>query len=189
VSIVPEPPSASFKRTPPRSAEPLDGYVLSRRLIGTRIAAGFALQDSDGSRLRLAGTTTAHVVYLFPGSATSPIHGHDTPLADAEEHRAFRDLHERMTDLGLIVVGVSTQPEQKLTEAIAANRLPQPLASDPTFRLGDLLRLPEFRFGADRLYDRLTMLIIAGKITHIFYPVPAPGRHAEEVLAHITAWR
>jgi peroxiredoxin len=92
-----------------------------------------------------------------------------------------------MTALGLIVVGVSSQLAAKLREAIAANCLPQPLASDLTLRLGELLRLPTFRLGAEQLYERLTLLIVAGKITQVFYPVPSPGSHAAEVLDHLTS--
>lgn len=179
------PSGATFKRAPSRSPTLLDATVLRHRLIGRKLDADFALDATDGQQLRLGGPTAALAVYLFPGSATSPEYGHDTPLADAEEHRSFRDLHERLTRLGLIVVGVSSQPEAKLKEAIAANRLRQPLASDATLRLGELLKLPTFRAGAERAYERLTVLIVAGKISQVFYPVPTPGSHAQEVLAHL----
>lgn len=180
-----EPPGATYKR-PPHSAWPtqLEAISLRHRLIGRKLPTGFTIQSTDERQLRLAGPTAALVVYVFPGSATSPAHGPDTPLADAEEHRSFRDLNERLTRMGLIVVGVSSQPAVKLQEAIAANRLPQPLASDATRRVGELLNLPTFRAGAEPAYERLTILIIAGQITQVFYPVPTPGRHAEEVLAH-----
>ena len=42
----------------------------------------------------------------------------------------------------------------KLNEAIAANRLKQRLVSDPTLRLGELLKLPTFRAGAGAAYER-----------------------------------
>jgi peroxiredoxin len=178
--------SATFRRPPPRSPTPLDATVLRHRLVGTKVTAEFTVEATDGKQVRLGGPTAALVVYLFPGSTSSSEHGADTPLADAEEHRSFRDLHEQMTALGLIVVGVSSQPAAKLREPITANRLPQPLASDPTLRLGELLRLPTFRLGAEQLYERLTLLIVAGKITQVFYPVPSPGSHAAEVLDHLT---
>lgn len=177
--------TATFRRLPLRSPTPLDATALRHRLIGTEIAAEFTVETTDGKRVRLGGLTAALVAYLFPGSTSSPEHGADTPLADAEEHRSFRDLHERMASLGLIVVGVSSQPAAKLREAIIANDLPQPLASDPTLRLDELLRLPTFHLGGEQLYERLTLLIVAGKITRVFYPVPSPGRHASEVLDHL----
>lgn len=179
------PSSATFKRPAARSPTLLDATVLRHRLIGRQITADFALDATDGRQLRLGGPTAALVVYLFAGTPTSPEYGNDTPLADAEEHRSFRDLHRRMASLGLIVVGVSTQPAVKLNEAIAANRLKQRLVSDPTLRLGELLKLPTFRAGGGAAYERLTILIIAGKISQVFYPVPTPGSHAQEVLGHL----
>lgn len=73
-------------------------------------------------------------------------------------------------------------------QSASASRLSQPLASDPTLRLDELLRLPTLRLGAEQLYERLTILIVAGKITRVFYPVPNPGSHAAEVLDHLTGW-
>lgn len=179
------PPSVTFKRAPPRSSTLLDATVFRHRLIGRTITADFTVNATDEQQqLHLGGPTAALIVYLFPGSASSPAHGHDTPLADAEEHRSFREAHEQLSSLGLIVVGVSSQPAATLQDAIAANRLTQLLASDPTLRLGKLLDLPTFPVGGGRAYERLTILIVAGQITQVFYPVPTPGRHAEEVLAH-----
>jgi peroxiredoxin len=178
--------SATFRRLPLRSPTPLDATMLRHRLIGKKIAAEFTVEATDGRQVRLGGVTAALVAYLFPGSTSSPEHGADTPLADAEEHRSFRDLYAQMTALGLSIVGVSSQPVAKLQDAIAANRVSQPLVSDPTLRLDELLRLPTFRLGGEQLYERLTLLIVAGKITRVFYPVPNPGSHAAEVLDHLT---
>jgi peroxiredoxin len=177
------PSSATYKR-PPRPSL-LDATMLRHRLIGATLTADFTVQTTDREQVGLGGPIAAVVAYLFPGSTSSPDHGADTPLADAEEHRSFRDLHERLAALELIVVGVSSQPEEKLREAIAANRLCQPLASDPTLRLAERLKLPTFPAGGQRVYERLTLLIIAGRITEVFYPVPTPGRHAEEVLQRL----
>ena len=94
------PSSATFKRPPARSPTLLDATVLRHRLIGRQITADFALDATDRRQLRLGGPTAALVVYLFPGTATSPEYGNDTPLADAEEHRSFRDLYRRMASLG-----------------------------------------------------------------------------------------
>jgi len=168
-------PSATSRRLPLCWPTSLDATTLRHRLIGTKIAVEFTVEATDGKHARLGGVTAALVAYLFPGSTSSPEHGADTPLADAEEHRSFRDLHEQTTALGLTVVGVSSQPVAKLQDAIAA-----------TLRLDELLRLPTFRLGAEQLYERLTILIVAGKITRVFYPVLNPGSHAAEVLDHLT---
>jgi len=163
--------------------------MVRHRLIGTKLAAGFEVEDTSGHRLRLGGPSGAVAAYFFPGSTTSPAHGQDTPLADAEEHRAFRDARERLSDFGLNVVGVSSQPAAKLQQAIAANDLHHPLTSDPRLKLGELWSLPNFPLGGGRVYERLTLLVIAGRITQVFYPVPVPGHAAQEVLDHITGGR
>jgi peroxiredoxin len=178
-------PSTTFRRLPLRSPTSLDATILRHRLIGTKVAAKFTVGATNGKQVRLGGPAAALVAYLFPGSASSPEYGADTPLVDAEQHCSFRDLHEEMTALGLIVVGISNQPAAKLREMIAASGLPQLLVSDPTLRLGEMLRLPTFRLGAEQLYERLTLLVVAGKITRAFYPVPNPSRHAAEVLDHL----
>jgi peroxiredoxin len=183
---MPRPPSATPKRAHQAWPTPLEAIGLRHRLIGA-VAPELTLQSTGRQELNLTDGRASLVAYLFPGSATSPAHGDDTPLADAEEHRAFRDLHKRITRLECMVVGISSQPVAKLQEASEANRLCQPLASDQAFQLQDLLKLPTFRVGAEHIYERLTILITAGKITQVFYPVPAPGRHPEEVLEHIAA--
>ncbi len=184
---MPRRPSATPTRAPnPAWPTRLEAIGLRHRLIGA-VAPELTLQSTGGQELKLTDAPSSLVAYMFPGSATSPAHGSDTPLADAEEHRAFRDLHKRITRLECMVVGISSQPVAKLQEASEANRLRQPLASDQAFQLRDLLKLPTFRVGAEHIYERLTILITAGKITQVFYPVPAPGRHAEEILEHIAA--
>ncbi len=141
------------------------------------------LASAGGERIRLGDDDASLVAYIYPGSDTSDQHGSDTPLADSEEHRGFRDLHEVFTALHLTIIGVSSQPAEKLREAITSNRLLQQLASDPTLRLAELLNLPTFRVRGERFYHRLTIVVVRGKITQVYYPVTIPGRHAAEVLA------
>jgi len=43
--------------------------------------------------------------------------------------------------------------------------------------------LPTFAFEGATLYKRVTLVLEAGRITKIFYPVFPPDRNAEEVLA------
>ena len=42
--------------------------------------------------------------------------------------------------------------------------------------------LPVFAAGGLTLYRRLTVIVSAGVIERVFYPVTAPGRHPAEVL-------
>ena len=52
--------------------------------------------------------------------------------------------------------------------------------------LTDALRLPTFEFEGERLLKRLTLVVLAGRMEHVFYPVFPPDRHAEEVLAWLS---
>lgn len=54
-------------------------------------------------------------------------------------------------------------------------------AIDALALAGAPLHLPTFEAGATR-YRRLTLVIAAGRIEHVFYPVFPPDGHAAEVL-------
>jgi peroxiredoxin len=155
---------------------------LVHRLIGMPV--GVTLHNTEGCALCL-GADVSFVIYIYPGSDTSDAHGSDTPLADAEQHRGFRELHDDLVACRFATVGVSSQPVEKQQEAIAVNRLPQQLASDESLRLADLLTLPTFWLHGKRRYKRLTLVIVQGVILHAFYPVVVPGRHAAEIAAWI----
>jgi peroxiredoxin len=162
----------------------IEAHQLRHRLIGMR-SPPLALASASGEQVCLGDDDASFVAYIYPGSDTSDQHGSDTPLADSEEHRGFRDLYDVFAALHLTVIGVSSQPAEKLREAITANRLPQRLASDPTLRLAELLNLPTFRVHGERFYHRLTIVVVCREITQVFYPVTIPGRHAAEVLARL----
>ncbi len=178
------PSSAHYRRSPHSLSGTIEAHQLRHRLIGMD-APPLALASASGEQIRLGDDDASFVAYIYPGSDTSDQHGSDTPLADSEEHRGFRDLHDVFAALHLAIIGVSSQPVEKLREAITANGLPQQLASDPTLRLAELLNLPTFRVRGERFYHRLTIIVIRSEITQVFYPVTIPGRHAAEVLARL----
>ena len=123
------------------------------------------------------------LIYLYPGAA-GIIRGDETPLFDAEQHRAFRDRCEDMAACGFTVVGVGSQSLHKQRRAVAANNLLQELLSDPNFCLAEELGLPTRRLGPARVYERLTLLVTAGWISHALEPLPTPKRHPTYV-AHL----
>lgn len=123
------------------------------------------------------------LIYLYPG-AGGIIRGDETPLLDAEQHRAFRDRFEDMAACGFTVVGVSSQSLHKQRRVVAANKLLQELLSDPNFCLAEALGLPTRRLGPVRVYERLTLLVTAGWISHALEPRPTPKRHPTYV-AHL----
>jgi len=85
------------------------------------------------------------------------------------------------------VFGVSTQDTDYQREAAERLHLPFELLSDSEFTLTDALRLPTFHFEGERLLKRLTLVVRAGGVEHVFYPVFPPDGHAEEVLAWLSS--
>lgn len=175
--------SVNIHRTPGLNGT-VEPQELMHRLIGMPVPA-FTLHNTEGDSIPLGGVDVSLVIYLYPGSATSDGHGSDTPLADAEQHRGFRDLHDDLVACRFATVGVSSQPVEKQQEAIAVNRLEHQLASDESLWFADLLTLPTFRLGGERFYQRLTLVVAHGVILHVFYPVMVPGRNAAEVAAQL----
>jgi peroxiredoxin len=158
------------------TVEPLELH----RLIGMPV--GITLHNIDGEPIYLAADVS-FVVYIYPGSDISDTDGSDTPLADAEQHRGFRDLHDDLVAHRFATVGVSSQSVEKQQEMIVVNRLPQQLVCDESLRLADLLMLPTFLLHGKRRFKRVTLVVVRGIIVHVFYPIAFPGRHAAEVAA------
>ncbi len=94
----------------------------------------------------------------------------------------FRDHHAAFRALGAGVYGVSTQPTAYQAEMAARLHLPYPVLSDAGFALTEALRLPTFAAGGARLVRRLTLVVRAGTVVRVFYPVFPPDRSAEPVL-------
>jgi peroxiredoxin len=65
--------------------------------------------------------------------------------------------------------------------------VPFEVLSDEHFALTNALRLPTFTVEGMTLMKRLTLVIRGGRIEHVFYPVFPPDKHAEEVIAWLTA--
>ena len=129
------------------------------------------------------------VLYLYPMTARPGV-----PLPDdwdlipgargcTPEACSFRDRFADLRALGADVYGLSSQSTEYQREAVDRLGLPFPLLSDEALALAEALALPTFTAGGMRLFKRLTMLIGAGRIERVFYPVPSPADHADEVVA------
>ena len=148
------------------------------------------LAATDGSAVRLDALGPGRtVVYVYPLTG-SP--GVDLPEGwdgipgargcTAEAH-GFRDHHAELRDAGAArVYGLSSQASDYQRELADRLRLPFAMLSDPTLALHGALGLPVFAAGGMTLYRRLTMIISAGVIEQVFYPVPVPDQHPVEVL-------
>ena len=98
---------------------------------------------------------------------------------------AFRDLHGEFAERGARVIGLSAQSPDDQLEFAGRVHLQFPLLSDPALELAEALGLPTFETSGMSLYKRVTLVIRAGVITKVFYPVFPPDRNAAEVLSWI----
>ncbi len=132
------------------------------------------------------------VLYFYPrtGRPDRPVPAEWDAIPGARgctpESCGFRDHFAEISALGAAVLGVSTQDTDYQREAAERLHLPFELLSDSEFVLTDALRLPTFHFEGVRLLKRLTLIVRADRIEHVFYPVFPPDRHAEEVLTWLS---
>lgn len=99
----------------------------------------------------------------------------------------FRDHFQQLSAVSVGVFGCSTQPTEYQTEMARRLHLPFEVLSDAEFKLCDALRLPTFVVDGTRLLKRLTLVIRAGRIEKIFYPVFPPNESASQVMAWLAA--
>ena len=132
------------------------------------------------------------VLYVYPrtGRPDRPVPAGWDAIPGARgctpESCGFRDHFAEISALGAGVFGVSTQDTDYQREAVERLHLPFELLSDSEFVLTDALRLPTFQFEGERLLKRLTLVVRAGRVEHVFYPIFPPDRHAEEVLTWLS---
>ena len=60
--------------------------------------------------------------------------------------------------------------------------VPFEVLSDERFAFSKALRLPTFTVAGMTLIKRLTLIVRAGRIEEVFYPVFPPDTHAAEVI-------
>ncbi len=101
---------------------------------------------------------------------------------------AFRDLFAELKSAGARhVFGLSTQGNVYQTEMASRLHLPFPVLSDERLTLTDALGLPTMEVAGLTMIKRIALVIDAGRITHVFYPVFPPDRNAGDVLAWLRA--
>jgi peroxiredoxin len=100
---------------------------------------------------------------------------------------SFRDHHRELLELKAEVFGVSTQTTEYQREMVERLHLPFEILSDAEFKLCDTLRLPTFEVEGMRLMKRLTLMVRARQIEHVFFPVFPPNESADEVIRWLRA--
>ena len=104
------------------------------------------------------------IIYVYPGSASSPEDHRETPMVDAVQHRAFRDLQSDITSRNFGIAGVSSEPPHGQSACARANRLTHPLLADTQCLLARELELPTFDLNGRRWYQRLTLVVTGGQL-------------------------
>jgi peroxiredoxin len=95
----------------------------------------------------------------------------------------FRDHAADLAAHGATAAGLSVQTLEEQIELADRIHTPFPVIADPERRLGAALGLPTFEFEGVTLYKRVTLVLEAGRIAKVFFPVFPPDRNAEEVVA------
>jgi peroxiredoxin len=154
-------------------------------------APPIALQSTHGSAVDLSALPRRTIVYAYPRTGRP---GEPPIVADWDsipgargctpESCGFRDHHADLDQLGFDVYGLSTQPTDYQREVAERLQLPFALLSDADLELTHALRLPTIAVAGQTLLRRFTLVIDAGAISHVWYPVFPPNTHAAEV----TAW-
>jgi peroxiredoxin len=148
------------------------------------------LDSTANRRVNLAKVSAPRVVaYCYPmtglpGKAL-PNGWDDIPGARGctPETCAFRDHHAELAKHGAEVFGISTQSTPYQQEMVTRLRVPFEVLSDERLAFSRALRLPTFTVDGMTLIKRLTLVIRAGRIEHVFYPVFPPDTHAQVVIA------
>jgi peroxiredoxin len=151
-----------------------------------------ALPSTAGSELRVDLVPEDFerlVLYAYPRTGRlgeSPLTPEWDQIPGARgctpESCGFRDHAADLREAGAAVAGLSTQTTAYQREAATRLRLPFPLLSDAALELTRALELPTFTAAGQTLLKRLTLVVRAGVVEHVFYPVFPPDTHAAFVL-------
>ncbi len=149
-----------------------------------------ALSATDDTSVDLSARSGRTVVYCYPKTGrpdrdVTPDNWEEIPGARGctPESRGFRDNYEGLLAAGAgEIFGLSVQSTPYQREVRDRLDLPFELLSDAEMELTDALDLPTFEAGGETLLKRQSIVVLDGRIEHVFYPVFPPDEHAAEVL-------
>ena len=166
---------------------------LSDRLTGATLP-DVSLPSTHGGTVALTALSAPRtVIYCYPRTSEP---GQPTPTGwdvipgargCTPQACSFRDHHQELATLSAGVFGLSTQSTAYQAEMAERLHLPFAVLSDEHFAFSDALGLPTFETDGMRLLRRLTLITRGDRIEVAFYPVPAPERNVETVLAWLRA--
>jgi len=182
----------NYLKLPDDLPAPLDDGA-ARHLPGLRMP-DLDLPATTGGVVNLSGLAGRTVVYAYPRTGQPgealPTGWDAIPGARGctPQSCGFRDHFDTLRGLGVDhLYGLSTQDTDYQREVAARLHLPFGLLSDADLRLAQALRLPMFAVDGMTLLKRLTLVIDAGVVSHVLYPVFPPDRSAGEVIAWLLA--
>jgi peroxiredoxin len=159
----------------------------ARHLPGTPLP-DLALPATDGTSVNLSKREGRTVVYIYPRTGRPgqalPEGWDAIPGARGctPQSCAFRDHFAELKGLGVEqLFGLSTQDTDYQREAVARLHLPFPILSDENLAFARALKLPTFDVAGMSLLKRMALVIDAGVVTKVFYPVFPPDKSAETV--------
>lgn len=184
--------STSLYELPDGLPEPHDDGA-ANHLVGMQMPS-VALPSTNGSLVDVGRVSERRLaVYCYPmtGVPGTPLpmgwdeipgaRGCTLQAASFEQHTAA------LRTLECDVYGVSTQSTAVQSEVVARMHLTFELLSDAELKLAIALRLPTFEVDGKTLIKRLTMIVRAGRIEHVFYPIFPPGRNVTDLLDWLAA--
>ena len=181
----------SLYQLPPDLPVPVDDGAADH-LVGLEVPA--LRLDSSGGPVDLAELAARlAVLYVYPATGVpgrpSPDGWDAIPGARGctPQSCAFRDHADELGELGARVAGLSAQSLAQQIEFARREHMPFAVIADPELRLRGALALPTFEFGGVTLYKRVTLVVEAGRVQHVFYPVFPPDRNAADVLDWLRA--
>ena len=171
---------------PPNLPQPVDDGAAAH-LEGT-LLPDLLLPATDDTSVHLRELRGRWVIYIYPMTGRPGI-----PLPDGwdgipgargctPQSCSFRDHYSELKELRTDVIGLSSQSSDYQREARDRLHLPFQLVSDQTLQLKHALGLPTFSVDGMELFKRITLIVLDGRITKVFYPVFPPDRSADEVL-------
>jgi peroxiredoxin len=184
--------TGAYEQLPANLPEPTDDGAAAH-LIGVAIPS-IRFTATTGLELDLAELAAQRsVLFIYPRTGQPgvalPAGWDEVPGARGctPETIGFRDHESELGDLGVSVYGFSSQDPAYQAELAERLGTRFPILSDVGLRLAEALTLPTFEIAGMRLYRRLTLVLSAGRVEHVFYPVFPTDTHAAQVLEWVRA--
>jgi peroxiredoxin len=144
------------------------------------------LHAHDGPEQNLRALLAAYpfaALYFYPADKNSPLRD------DMAHNNGFRDRHKDFAARDCRVIGISTEPPSEQADRIKFQKLEHVLLSDPDRILAKELGLETYQDGGERFYRRSALIVEAGLIVQVFFPVIDAARNAAQVLDWLRAQR